>query len=121
MSSSLETEMGYAVYFMFNTDMCGSGATSRSSGRPVRPVRSLQPVTAQYTVIATPNDVEGGIVTNIQQDLICTLTATANEGYTFVNWTENDEVVSTDATYTFTVTCDRAPPSRTHKEIHRVG
>lgn len=33
----------------------------------------------------------------------CTLTATPNSGYTFLNWTKNDVVVSTDASYTFTV------------------
>ena len=37
----------------------------------------------------------------------CTLIATANEGYDFVNWTENGTEVSTDATYSFTVTSDR--------------
>ena len=37
----------------------------------------------------------------------CTVTATPNEGYGFVNWTENDATVSTDANYTFTVTADR--------------
>ena len=35
------------------------------------------------------------------------MTATANTGYTFINWTEGNEVVSTNATYTFTVTGDR--------------
>ena len=33
-----------------------------------------------------------------------TLTATANPGYEFVNWTKAGEEVSTDASYTFTVT-----------------
>ena len=33
----------------------------------------------------------------------CTLSAMAYEGYTFINWTEDDEEVSTDATYTFVV------------------
>ena len=33
-----------------------------------------------------------------------TLTATANEGYYFVNWTKDDDVVSTNATYSFTAT-----------------
>ena len=33
----------------------------------------------------------------------CTLTATPNSGYTFINWTKNNVVVSTDASYTFTV------------------
>ena len=38
----------------------------------------------------------------------CTLTATPSEGFLFVNWTEDGEVVSTEATYTFTVTGDHA-------------
>lgn len=38
---------------------------------------------------------------------ICTLTATANEGYTFLNWKENGTVVSTNAIYSFTVTGNR--------------
>ena len=37
----------------------------------------------------------------------CTVTATANEGYAFVNWTEGDEIVSTDAAYSFVVTDER--------------
>lgn len=37
----------------------------------------------------------------------CTVTAIANEGYVFINWTENGEVVSTDAVYTFMVTGNR--------------
>ena len=34
----------------------------------------------------------------------CTLIATANTAYNFVNWTKNGTVVSTEAEYTFTVT-----------------
>ena len=37
----------------------------------------------------------------------CTLTATPNGGYEFLNWTENGTVVSTDAEYSFTVTSNR--------------
>jgi len=36
-----------------------------------------------------------------------TLTAIANTGYSFVNWTENGVIVSTNATYTFTATASR--------------
>ena len=36
-----------------------------------------------------------------------TLTATPNAGYKFTNWTEGGSVVSTSATYTFTITGDR--------------
>ena len=35
------------------------------------------------------------------------MTATANEGYTFINWTEDGEVVTTNTTYSFTVTNER--------------
>lgn len=38
----------------------------------------------------------------------CTLTALPNGGYSFVNWTENNVEVSTEATYSFTVEGDRA-------------
>lgn len=37
----------------------------------------------------------------------CTVVATANVGYNFVNWTENGEQVSADEAYTFTVTGNR--------------
>ena len=36
-----------------------------------------------------------------------TVSATPNAGYIFTNWTEKGTVVSTDATYTFSVTADR--------------
>ena len=107
-SSSLYTGSPHrAWYFYFDSGNSGVSYDIRSGGRSVRPVYSLQPGTVQSIVIAMPNDVIGGIVANTQQDQTITLTATANEGYTFTNWTENDEVVSTEATYTFTVTGDR--------------
>lgn len=59
-----------------------------------------------YTITATANPAEGGTVAGagtFDQDAICTLVATANEGYDFVNWTENGSQVSTEANYTFTV------------------
>ena len=59
------------------------------------------------TVTVTPP--EGGSVEGAgAYDLgaTATLTAIANEGYTFVNWTEDGEEVSTDSVYAFTVTGD---------------
>ena len=38
----------------------------------------------------------------------CTVMATANSNYTFVNWTENGVQVSSDAAYTFSVTVGRS-------------
>lgn len=60
-----------------------------------------------YDITATVYPAEGGTVTgagNYDAGSSCTLTATANEGYHFVNWTENGTQVSTDAAYSFTVT-----------------
>ncbi|MBR4391799.1 MAG: lipocalin family protein [Bacteroidales bacterium] len=42
-----------------------------------------------------------------QQGETCTLKAVANNGYTFLKWTENGITVSTDASYSFTVSSDR--------------
>ena len=63
----------------------------------------------QYTITANASPTQGGTVSGAGQyygNSECTLTATANAGYAFANWTLNDEVVSTDPTYTFTVNSD---------------
>ena len=60
-----------------------------------------------YSITASADPTEGGVVTgdgNYHYGETCTLTATANIGYTFVNWTKNGTHVSTNATYSFTVT-----------------
>ena len=60
-----------------------------------------------YTITATASPTAGGSVSGAgtyNRYSTCTLTATANNGYTFVNWTKNGSVVSTNATYSFTVT-----------------
>ena len=63
--------------------------------------------TASYTITATANPTGAGNVTGagtFSYGTSVTLTATANTGYTFSNWTKNGQVVSTNAAYTFTVT-----------------
>ena len=63
-----------------------------------------------YNINVAPNPNIGGTVTgggSYMGDEQCTVTATANEGYTFINWTENGDIVSTNASYTFTVTGNR--------------
>ena len=62
---------------------------------------------SRMQIAATADPTEGGTVDGAGEyfpGMSCTLTATANTGYTFINWTIGDNVVSTDATYTFTVT-----------------
>ena len=63
-----------------------------------------------YQITALANLEEGGTIEgagNYLENETCTLTATPNEDYAFVNWTENGEEVSTEASYTFTVVSDR--------------
>lgn len=60
-------------------------------------------------ISAFVNPDESGTITGageFGEGSICTLTATPNEGYTFINWTKDGEEVSTEATYSFTVTED---------------
>ena len=73
-------------------------------------VATVSCVYPQRTIAATANPMEGGTITGIgsySQFETCTLTATANEGYVFFNWTENGVEVSTEASYSFEVTTDR--------------
>ena len=82
-------------------------ATNAMVGNPMTPDVFSFISAASFTITATANPTEGGTVTgggNYEEDEECTLTATANEGYTFVNWTKDGEEVSTETTYTFTVT-----------------
>ena len=88
---------------------CNSYEFARFFGLSVRPVSSGIQSTS-YLIDATANPTEGGEVSgsgSFIEGTECTLTATANEGYTFTNWTENDEVVSTEAVYIVTVDSDR--------------
>ena len=66
---------------------------------------TMQP--QNFTITATADPANGGTVTGggtYQQGQSCTLTATPATGYTFINWTKNGQQVSTNASYTFTVT-----------------
>lgn len=65
----------------------------------------LNEVINAYASPANGGTVSGGGTYTIGS--ICTLTATPHQGYEFVNWTENGEEVSSDATYSFEVTGSR--------------
>ena len=61
-------------------------------------------------ITASANPSNGGTVSGAgtyNYGETASLTATANEGYTFVNWTEDGEEVSTEPTYSFVVTGER--------------
>ena len=56
--------------------------------------------------VSSANDDMGSATITQQPDCIndAIVTATPNQGFAFVNWTKNGEVVSTEAIYTFTLT-----------------
>ena len=59
------------------------------------------------TVSVTTNSPEGGMAIGggtFDYGNTCTVTATPNEGYLFLNWSKNGEVVSCNASYSFAVT-----------------
>ena len=71
---------------------------------------NIQETPCTWEITATTLPAEGGTVSGAgtyEQGQTCTLVATPNEGYSFANWTENDQVVSVEASYSFTVTEDR--------------
>ena len=62
--------------------------------------------TDPVAISVSANPANGGTVTGAgtyDPGTTATLTAIANEGYTFTNWTRNGVVMSTNATYSFTV------------------
>ena len=77
-------------------------------------------ITEERVITVTADPSEGGTVTgggNFNFGENCTVSATANEGYTFMYWTENDEVVSTETTFSFAVTGDRNLVANFEEEI----
>jgi len=66
------------------------------------------PVPTSYTIKTSPST--GGKTSGngtYTSGTSCTVRATADKDYTFVNWTENSRVVSTSPNYTFTVSTNR--------------
>lgn len=67
--------------------------------------------TATYTITCTVNPAEAGTVTGAgtyDEGESITLTATASEGFEFINWTKAGNVISTNSSYSFTATEDAA-------------
>lgn len=64
-----------------------------------------------YTLALSPNPATGGTTSgagSFNAGSSVTATATPNTGYTFVNWTDNGTIASTNATYTFTLNANRS-------------
>ena len=96
-------EGSYTTSFLSVGTSAGGDTHYRFYGHAVRLVSD-----APYCPIRTScNPSNGGTTSGdgaYELGSTCTLTATANQGSTFINWTKNGAVVSTDANLTFTVT-----------------
>ena len=71
---------------------------------------TANPIQVNYTIAVGALPSGGGTVSGggtFASGSSRTVTATANSGFTFANWTENGGVVSTAASYTFTLTANR--------------
>ena len=80
--------------------------------------------TQNYTISVSAAPRDGGTVMGggtYQEGQSCTVTATPNNGYTFINWTENGNVVSTNANYTFTVTGNRTLVAQFQPQYYTIG
>ena len=67
-------------------------------------------IVTNYIITASANPSAGGSVSGagtFASGSTCTLHATPASGYTFTNWTSGSTVVSSNATYSFTVTANR--------------
>ena len=64
-----------------------------------------------YTITSNPNNANAGETSFASKTFefgqTASVSATAKTGYTFVNWTENNVIVSSETDYTFTVTANR--------------
>ena len=93
-------------------DYCGNlglYSNGRNLGQSVRLVRPAKTNTT-YTIEAVPNPTQGGTIIGVgsyEYYNQVTLTATANEGYTFYQWKENGNVISMENPYTFVALFDR--------------
>lgn len=75
------------------------------------PTPPAPPVVVEYTITLSVDPAGGGVATGggkFESGQSITVTATPSSGYDFAGWKENGAVVSTDTSYTFTATADRA-------------
>jgi hypothetical protein len=108
-SQSASSWGGTTTYYLFYNN--GAFYTGTSNVNNITFYQEVDcTVTNNYTISVMANPAEGGTVTGgdtYQEGQLCIVSATANEGYSFTNWTENGNVVSSEAEYSFTVTANR--------------
>ena len=114
------TSMSGYQYRCVVTSASGVSVTSAAATLTVN-----DPAPTTYTITADVDPVEAGTVTvngsgtsaSVAAGSPVTLNAAANEGYRFTGWMENDQQVSTNATYTFNANGDRTLTAKFEKKV----
>ena len=112
--NGVEVDLNNIHFIALVTEKQDNSNAGNSYDFPTRPILNVNqlPIVEGKDVIitATVNPENAGTVTGAdtyKEAQTVTLTATANEGYKFLNWTEDGEVVSNEAKYLFIATKDR--------------
>lgn len=103
--SGTPTVSGTFTFTVHSTDARGGDVTTTYT------LTIVDPVVVQSTVTTSASPVNGGSVSGNGDYLNgadVTVIATANPGFTFVNWTEGGAAVSASPSYTFTANGNRA-------------
>jgi hypothetical protein len=93
------------AYYTFKTDFTQTAFYALKANF----VQGTAPV-KKYIIKATASNTAGGTVTGagtVSENEIVTLKATEKDGYSFVNWSENSVVVSSEPNYSFAATNNR--------------
>ena len=109
-SVTLEASANYGYTFVKWTDNGADAGTATTYSIPIDGNHTVVAEFERNSYTVTLEASEGGQATIdkttcLYEDQV-TVAATADTGYTFVNWVQDGQVVSSDPTYTFTVTKD---------------
>ena len=111
--STIDPNSSYFVWHAISNDFDGDGdidLLSSSTRFPFALWDNLSNNTVEYNISANVNPNNSGNVSgvgNYTYGQSVNLTATAQQGYYFINWTENGHPVSALANYSFTATSNR--------------
>ena len=103
-ANRVSTESYYSTVVASDLTLKAVFEVSGSVGPSTPEVYNISVAANGQGVVTATSETNSGTSLTVDQGTQVTLAAKPNAGYQFVNWTLNGNVVSTDATYTFTPT-----------------
>jgi uncharacterized protein (TIGR02145 family) len=96
----------YSRRIAFNNAAVGKGSTYRAAGYTVRCIKYDGTIPDSYSLILESNPPEAGTLrgagTHIDGNTVH-ISATANEGYRFISWEIDGEIISTSSSFAYTM------------------